>query len=283
MGAGGEAVSANSVTFPAAIKYGISMTVGVLEPCGMNTPHTHPRAAEMLFSVNGTIQSGFLDENGARFVASTVPAGTGTIYPQGAIHFQQNLECDPITFVSGLNSEDPGVLSFAQRYFGLPPEVVAASLGDLGIIEVAGLESKIPDNFALGIQSCLDRCGIKRGDQPTTQRQPRVAGNELPTGFSGPPPPKAVGAVVSSSSSPSSSGNKTFTPLVIGLIVAVGVLGLGYVVVAIAYFVRRKRGDRGGGMPAYVRTGEAFAPLGAAEQVEFRAERHDTPYDEVKR
>ena len=51
----------------------------------MNTPHTHPRAAEMLFSVNGTIQSGFLDENGARFVASTVPAGTGTIYPQVGI------------------------------------------------------------------------------------------------------------------------------------------------------------------------------------------------------
>ena len=31
---------------------------------------------------------------------------------------------------------------------------------------------QIPDTFALGVQSCLDKCKIKRGDQPKYQQQP---------------------------------------------------------------------------------------------------------------
>ena len=39
----------------------------------------------------------------------------------------------------------------------------------------------IPDNFALGRDECLQRCGLSRGPQPSMQRQPRVAGNALPS------------------------------------------------------------------------------------------------------
>jgi hypothetical protein len=45
---------------------------------------------------------------------------------------------------------------------------------------VQGLESKIPDNVALGTAECLKRCGLQRLPQPTTQRQPRVSGNAFP-------------------------------------------------------------------------------------------------------
>jgi hypothetical protein len=48
-GRGGKTVAATARTFPALIGNGIAMTVGYLGPCGINLPHTHPRATEFNF------------------------------------------------------------------------------------------------------------------------------------------------------------------------------------------------------------------------------------------
>lgn len=85
--------------------------------------------------------------------------------------------------------------------FGLPPDVVAATLGDVGIEEVVSLATgvspirsmsaclllllnvlffQIPDNMAIGVDRCLKQCNLQRGNQTTTQLQPRVAGNAFP-------------------------------------------------------------------------------------------------------
>ncbi|KAF7362191.1 RmlC-like cupin [Mycena venus] len=181
VGAGGKIVTANAATFPAVIGTGSAMAIGFLDACSMNTPHMHPRATEMQFSVNGTIRTGMITENNARFIMTELPPGSMTIFPQGAVHFQVNDGCEPALFVASFNSEDPGVLQVAQRFLGLPPDIVGATLGDLGVEEVAGLESMIPDNVAIATDDCLKRCGLKRPDQPTTQRQSRVSGNAFPT------------------------------------------------------------------------------------------------------
>ncbi|KAK7683714.1 hypothetical protein QCA50_013090 [Cerrena zonata] len=213
-GVAGETISANIANFPVLTHQSLSMTIGVLEvlwrilnlvrsACGMNTPHTHPRATEMLYLINGSIRTGMLQENGARFVYNEVTSNQAQVFPQGSIHYQENTGCEPAVFVAALNNEDPGVSSIAQRYFGLPPDIVAASLGGIGVEEVAGLESKIPDNIALGTDECLKRCNITRGSQPTNQRQPRVSGNALPSGFSGPTPPSTTASTSTAASSPS--------------------------------------------------------------------------------
>ena len=59
---------------------------------------------------------------------------------------------------------------------------------------------QLPDNFALGRDECLQRCGITRGTQPTTQRQPRVSANALPS-------------VTSSAASAASTASSTATPV----------------------------------------------------------------------
>jgi len=89
----------------------------------MNSPHTHPRATEFLFLVNGQMDVGFIEENGARFVGNTLTQGQGTIFPKGSIHYQLNLGCEPITFVAALNDEDPGVNQIAQRCEYSDPDV----------------------------------------------------------------------------------------------------------------------------------------------------------------
>ena len=114
-GAGGHTVAASSENFPAVIGNGVSMTIGFLGPCGMNTPHTHPRATEINFSVNTTLRAGFLMENGARFVDVELKAGSAAVFPMGAIHFEMNPSCEPAMFVAAFDGEDPGVGQVAQR------------------------------------------------------------------------------------------------------------------------------------------------------------------------
>ncbi|KAJ7809037.1 RmlC-like cupin domain-containing protein [Mycena olivaceomarginata] len=174
-GAAGHTVAANSGNFPAVVGNGVAMTVGFLGPCGMNTPHTHPRATEINLSVNGTLRTGLLSENGARFVFNELPPGAMTVFPKGAVHFEMNDGCDTAMFVAGFNGEDPGVLSLAQRFFGLPSDIIDPTLGSIGVQQVQGLEAKIPDNVAVGTDECLKRCGLLRPPaQPIAQHQANV-------------------------------------------------------------------------------------------------------------
>ena len=48
------------------------------------------------------------------------------------------------------------------------------------LINVAFLP-QLPDNLAIGIDSCLQKCNLKRGQQTTKQQQPRGDGNAFPS------------------------------------------------------------------------------------------------------
>ena len=101
-------------------------------------------------------------------------------------------------FVAGFNNEDPGVTSIAQRcmlisyviyslsdahiVFGLPPTVVGAALGGLGVVEVSELSYLIPDNVIQGVDECLARCGLEPTKQTTAEQQPRISANAYPEG-----------------------------------------------------------------------------------------------------
>ncbi|KAJ7041775.1 hypothetical protein C8F04DRAFT_931774, partial [Mycena alexandri] len=130
-------------------------------------PCLRPFYSPLQFSVNGTIRTGVVTENNSRFILTELPPGSMTIFPMDSIHFQVNDGCEPILFVLTFNSEDPGALQIAQRFLGLPPDIVGATQGDLVLEEVQGLESQILDNVAIGTDACLKRCGITRPSQPT--------------------------------------------------------------------------------------------------------------------
>ena len=155
----GHTVQAKRDTFPALVGSGISMTVGFLGPCGLNTPHTHPRAAEFNIAINGTLRAGMLEENGARFVTNNINPGQSTLFPRGAIHFEQNLGCETVMFVAAFSDEDPGV-SQVTNLFSLPIDIVEAVLG-ASETEVEQLMATLPKNIAVGVDECLQKCGFK--------------------------------------------------------------------------------------------------------------------------
>ncbi|KAL4247944.1 germin family protein [Abortiporus biennis] len=273
-GAGGTLVLANEANFPILTDNGLAMAVALLEPCGLVTPHSHPRATEMLYSVNGTFTAGFLMENGARFVNNTVNPGEAAIFPKGSIHFEQNELCEPVLFVAGLSSPDPGALSFAQTLFGLPPDVTGAALGGANDNQVADIEKNIPDNIAIGSDECLARCGIKRGSQPTNQRQPRNSGNALPSGYSAPTQqaaavqPSAAGQSkasafdVAGNVATTNSDGKPNTTFII-LIVIIAVMGVGWIALLALFLVRwrkEKENHKWAKDAKYSKTGAEYAP-----------------------
>lgn len=181
-GAGGNLTIANVADFPYLYGKGMALSVGRLGPCGLASPHYHPRAAEFLYMLTGdSLQVGFLLENGARLVQETLNPGQGFIYPKNSFHYESNTGCNPVTYVAGWNHEDPGMATAGQRIFGLPPNVTDVIFGDIGIDEATRISQAIPDTFALGVQSCLQKCNIQRGNQPKTQQQPRVIGNGFST------------------------------------------------------------------------------------------------------
>ena len=163
-GKGGATVSADRVSFPALIGTSAAMTVGFLGPCGFNTPHVHLRSAELLVLISGSLSTQFILENRSRTVSTNLEPWQLTVFPQGSLHTQFNPECEPATFVASFASEDPGTRQEAQAFFGgLNEDVVKAAIGQGFAFEgkdVAKFVDLIPANVALGVQSCLKKCGI---------------------------------------------------------------------------------------------------------------------------
>ena len=75
----------------------------------MNTPHAHLRSAEFHYVTNGSLTTGMIPENGGRFIFNEVGANQATLFPQGAIHFEFNDHCEPVTFVAFFRDSFPGV------------------------------------------------------------------------------------------------------------------------------------------------------------------------------
>ncbi|KAL2066993.1 hypothetical protein VTL71DRAFT_1417 [Oculimacula yallundae] len=164
-GKGGEVVRADRASFPALVGQGGSVAIGFLGPCGFNTPHVHPRAAELNLVVEGELFASVTAENGARHMSHTLKQWQMTVFPAGSMHTEFNPLCTPSTFIASFPHEDPGVGQIAQEFFGLENEIVKGSVGGELSVDGADIDkfrTLIPANVAAGVDSCLIKCGISK-------------------------------------------------------------------------------------------------------------------------
>lgn len=167
-GMGGQVDLANRANFPVLTGLGISNAVVFFQPCGLNTPHIHPRATEYFtLATDSNMTTGFVLENGLtdEFTAE-LGIWQGTVFPQGSIHWQQNNDCKPATGVAGLSSDEPGASSIAQNFVRFTrPDVVDAALGklpaEINASNIRDFEGALPASLAKGVKECLVRCGIE--------------------------------------------------------------------------------------------------------------------------
>ncbi|KAH1121066.1 hypothetical protein J1N35_004226 [Gossypium stocksii] len=120
---------ATMAEFPAL--NGQSVSFAVLEyPAGsVNPPHTHPRAAELLFLTYGILEVGFVDTTNKLFT-QRLQAGDIFVFPKGLVHYQFNCaENDFAVAVSAFGSAAAGTVSVPSTVLatGIDDEILAKS------------------------------------------------------------------------------------------------------------------------------------------------------------
>ncbi|KAI0021721.1 spherulin-1A [Xylariomycetidae sp. FL0641] len=159
----GAVINADAATFPATIGNGMTLAWVNLGPCAMQAPHYHPRASNYIVSIEGSIETYMIPENGGRLVTNLLDRGKMTLFPKGSLHSMQNTGCGNATLVSALSTEDPGTHSMANGLFNLPPDMVAAAFGNNLNLDMEELGKSIPEvgtGAAMGSADCRAKCGI---------------------------------------------------------------------------------------------------------------------------
>ena len=100
--------------------------------------------------IEGELRSAFVEENGGEgAVVNDLYQGDVMFFPQGLIHYQQNLGCEPATFLAALNNEDPGAVTITTRFFELPSEAIEVIL--------RRMELPCPVSVPVNVPSCRSR------------------------------------------------------------------------------------------------------------------------------
>ncbi|KAL8108493.1 putative germin-like protein 2-1 [Apium graveolens] len=125
---------------------GISLVRIDYAPWGINPPHTHPRATEILTVMEGSLEVGFVTSNpDNRLISKILHKGDVFVFPIGLIHYQRNIGKGNAMAIAGLSSQNPGVISIANAVFGSKPAISSDILVKAFLVDkrvVSGMQSK---------------------------------------------------------------------------------------------------------------------------------------------
>ncbi|KAK9678439.1 hypothetical protein RND81_11G211300 [Saponaria officinalis] len=142
---GSLVTGANVEKIPGLNTLGVSMSRIDFAPGGLNPPHTHPRATEMVFVLYGELDVGFLTTSNKLFTKHIL-AGDTFVFPKGLVHFQKNNGKIPAAVISAFNSQLPGTQSIAATLFTSTPPVpdnVLTKAFQVGTKEVNKIRAKL--------------------------------------------------------------------------------------------------------------------------------------------
>ncbi|CAA6657996.1 unnamed protein product [Spirodela intermedia] len=90
---------------------------------GLNPPHTHPRATEVLTLLQGKLYVGFVTSNPPKLFSKILNKGDVFVFPEGLIHFQLNIGRENAVAIAALSSQNPGVITVADAVLGSSPAI----------------------------------------------------------------------------------------------------------------------------------------------------------------
>ncbi|GMI65126.1 hypothetical protein like AT5G39110 [Hibiscus trionum] len=122
---GSTVTPVNVAQIPGLNTLGISLArIDYAPSGGLNPPHTHPHAIEILLVVEGTLYVGFVTSNtDNRLITKVLYPGDVFVFPQGLVHFQFNVGKTNAVALAGLSSQNPGVITVANAVFGSNPAI----------------------------------------------------------------------------------------------------------------------------------------------------------------
>ncbi|OEL19764.1 putative germin-like protein 2-2 [Dichanthelium oligosanthes] len=121
---GSSVTAVNVAQIPGLNTMGISMARIDYAPNGINPPHTHPRATEILTVLEGSLFVGFVTSNpNNTLITKALNQGDVFVFPKGLVHFQFNNGTGTAVALAGLSSQNPGVITIANSVFGSTPSI----------------------------------------------------------------------------------------------------------------------------------------------------------------
>ncbi|XP_077218500.1 germin-like protein 5-1 [Tasmannia lanceolata] len=141
---GSLVTTANVEKIPGLNTLGVSMARIDYAPGGLNPPHTHPRATEMVFVLEGQLDVGFITTANV-LISKTIMTGEIFVFPRGLIHFQKNNGNVAAAVISAFNSQLPGTQQIGAALFAATPPVpdnVLTKAFQVGTKEVEKIKSR---------------------------------------------------------------------------------------------------------------------------------------------
>ncbi|KAK4339801.1 hypothetical protein RND71_041263 [Anisodus tanguticus] len=141
---GSMVTGANVQSIPGLNTLGVSMARVDYAPGGINPPHVHPRATEIIYVLYGALDVGFITTANV-LVSKSIVQGEVYVFPRGLVHFQKNNGRVPAAVIAGLNSQLPGAQSIAPTLFAATPPVsddVLAQTFQISSLQVHLIKSK---------------------------------------------------------------------------------------------------------------------------------------------
>ncbi|KAL9274622.1 Nectarin-1-like protein, partial [Drosera capensis] len=142
---GSVVTGANVEMIPGLNTLGVSLARIDYAPGGLNPPHTHPRATEIVFVLYGELDVGFITTANV-LVSKHIVAGEVFVFPRGLVHFQKNNGYMPTAVIAAFNSQLAGTQSIAVTLFTSSPPVpdnVLTKAFQMGTKEVTKIRAKL--------------------------------------------------------------------------------------------------------------------------------------------
>ncbi|KZV14963.1 rhicadhesin receptor family protein [Dorcoceras hygrometricum] len=142
---GSQVNAANVLRIPGLNTLGVSLSRVDYAPGGLNPPHTHPRATEIVFVLDGEIEVGFITTANV-LISKTIKKGEVFVFPRGLVHFQKNNGKVPAAAIAAFNSQLPGTQSIAATLFAASPPVpdnVLTKAFQVGTKEIKKIKSRL--------------------------------------------------------------------------------------------------------------------------------------------
>lgn len=142
---GSLVTAANVDKIPGLNTLGVSLSRIDYAPGGLNPPHTHPRATEIVFVLEGELDVGFIT-TANKLISKTIKKGDIYVFPKALVHYQKNNGDKAASVISAFNSQLPGTQAIAATLFTATPAVpddVLTKAFQVGTKEIDKIKSKL--------------------------------------------------------------------------------------------------------------------------------------------
>ena len=119
---GSLVTAANVEKIPGLNTLGVSMSRIDYAVGGVNPPHTHPRASEIAFVLEGELEVGFFTTSNV-LISKRIKKGEIFVFPKGLLHFQKNIGKTRASAITAFDSQFSGTQSIATTLFAASPAI----------------------------------------------------------------------------------------------------------------------------------------------------------------